>query len=359
MTDNLFKCLNFDGDFDSARVYVHLFNDLCSFTEFKFRIDIEQLLPEIKIKFPESRILQLTNSISEPDNKGKGLKNEIRSVAILLKDHLILECGYYRSRIFYKDEMDISDTLQMISGFKINSEKTSSFSIIKTAHNETGFDLQEFSVSQNNQSNLISKNYNDDFKSLNKDIIQFLKQDKRSGLVLLHGKQGTGKTSYIRHLINTVNKSYIYLPPNIIKEFSDPGFVSFISDYYGSILIIEDCEDILKSRSSVDKPDSNAITTLLNLTDGLLSDAFNLKIICTFNTDLKNIDKAILRKGRLIVRYEFKELETDKVEKLLKTLKIKDIKPEPMTLADIYGVSANNYGNLLDMNKKVGYRNEY
>ena len=67
-----------------------------------------------------------------------------------------------------------------------------------------------------------------------------------------------------------------------------------------------------------------------------MSDAFNLKFICTFNADIASIDKAILRKGRLKVKYEFDKLTADKTEALGKKLG-KDIKKgESLTLADIY-----------------------
>ena len=72
------------------------------------------------------------------------------------------------------------------------------------------------------------------------------------------------------------------------------------------------------------------------MSDGLLSDIFNIKFICTFNTAIDKIDKALLRKGRCKINYEFKELAAKKVEVLNKkhNLGIKNI--QDMTLADIY-----------------------
>ena len=50
------------------------------------------------------------------------------------------------------------------------------------------------------------------------------------------------------------------------------------------------------------------MTNLLNLSDGLLNNMLNLQIICTFKVDLKKLDSAFLRPGRLIARKEFKAL---------------------------------------------------
>jgi hypothetical protein len=43
----------------------------------------------------------------------------------------------------------------------------------------------------------IEDNYNDDFKEIHKTILRRLSKKNDKGLVLLHGKPGTGKTSYI------------------------------------------------------------------------------------------------------------------------------------------------------------------
>ena len=79
------------------------------------------------------------------------------------------------------------------------------------------------------------------------------------------------------------------------------------------------------------------LVNILNISDGLLSDELCIKFICTFNAPLKDIDEALLRKGRLAARYEFKDLTTDKVNQLIKEESL-DIPEQthPMTLAEIY-----------------------
>ena len=79
------------------------------------------------------------------------------------------------------------------------------------------------------------------------------------------------------------------------------------------------------------------LVNMLNISDGLLSDELCIKFICTFNAPLKDIDEALLRKGRLAARYEFKDLTTDKVNQLIKEEGL-DIpqQTQPMTLAEIY-----------------------
>ena len=125
---------------------------------------------------------------------------------------------------------------------------------------------------------------------------------------------------------------------------SQPNFSTFLMTLQNHIIILEDCEEAIKDRKSNGTP--AAVSLLLNLTDGLLSDGLGLKFICTFNDDVKNIDAALLRKGRLISKYEFKPLDTEKANALLGELygekfnngeyEISPTTDKPLSLADIY-----------------------
>jgi hypothetical protein len=80
------------------------------------------------------------------------------------------------------------------------------------------------------------------------------------------------------------------------------------------------------------------------MTDGLLSDDLGMKFICTFNEDMKNIDPALLRKGRLVSKYEFKALSVDKAIKLLQERGIDSPQVDkPLTLAEIYHYEDEGY----------------
>jgi hypothetical protein len=119
------------------------------------------------------------------------------------------------------------------------------------------------------------------------------------------------------------------------------AFTEFLIDNKNIILVIEDAEDLIISREN--HPNSQ-LSFLLNLTDGLLADSLGIQIIATFNTELKNIDKALLRKGRLTAIYEFKPLTVDRTNTLLNTLGIKDFTTKkPMILADIFNYNTDNF----------------
>ena len=179
----------------------------------------------------------------------------------------------------------------------------------------------------------IEDNYNDDFLTVHETILNRISKKNDKGLILLHGKPGTGKTSYIRHLITKITKPVIFLPPNIAASITDPGLMSVLISYPNSVFVIEDAENIIIDRNC---DGASPVSALLNLADGLLSDCLNIQIICSFNTDLSRVDSALTRKGRLIAKYEFSELDVDKAQALSNKLGFKSVIDSPMTLAAVY-----------------------
>ena len=199
----------------------------------------------------------------------------------------------------------------------------------------------------------IEDNYNDDFVKENNLIIESLKENGTS-LCLFHGDPGCGKTHYIRYLIAQLcneNKKVIYFPNEHIHFLSDPSFLHFFKDHKKSVIIIEDAEEILTSREL--SLSNRGISNLLNLTDGLMGDFLELKFVCTFNTTIDKIDKALLRKGRITTNYKFEKLNVDKSNKLLEKLGKEHKTTESMTLAEIYNLEQKD--NSQKKERKIGF----
>lgn len=128
-----------------------------------------------------------------------------------------------------------------------------------------------------------------------------------------------------------------------------PGFISFLLTKKDSILVIEDAEKVIMSRN--DSGQNSVVSTILQITDGLFSDFLNIKVVCTFNTDVSRIDKALFRKGRMIAFYEFGELSEDKARAVLAE---GAAMPRTRTLAEIFNAGTDNFAESAD-NKRIGF----
>lgn len=177
----------------------------------------------------------------------------------------------------------------------------------------------------------IKKNYNNDFPY--EKICSILEDKSRARLMLFHGIPGTGKTMFLRHLIwkySSMGEPVYYLDSSIACECSTTVLIEFFKDIKNSIIVIEDGEKLLTDRRY------GALSAILNVTDGILGDVCKNKFVFTFNCHKEAIDSALLRKGRLALRYEFGKLKIQKARAIWKEAK------GPMTLADLYNHDEEN-----------------
>jgi len=209
-----------------------------------------------------------------------------------------------------------------------DDDSTKCYIIVK----EPDLYLDNFNIELN--SDLDFDMYNDEFESVHNTIVKSIIEDK-NGLYLLYGKPGTGKSTYIRHLIKeceTEKRKFVYVPSKLFEDFTDPSILPFLLRNRGCVFIIEDCENLV---TVDDGTRSEGITDLLNMTDGLLADALNIKIICTFNTDYSKIDEALLRPGRCRCKYEFTSLDKNKANKIAEKFGLNKVDKD-VTLAELF-----------------------
>lgn len=279
--------------------------------------------------------------------------SEYDDIFYFLYDDLIVDFDNNRSEVrFLFRKTDITKVEKILLDMKKFRERKECHKpeISLLINSGRGIGTKSLKISKPKLS--IEDNYNEDFNEIHKNILKRLSKKNDKGLVLLHGKPGTGKTSYIRYLIRSLKKDVIFLPPNMASAITNPELISVLIDHPNSIFIIEDAENIIVDR---ERNRTSPVSALLNISDGLLSDCLNIQIICSFNTDLSKVDSALMRKGRLIAKYEFKELAIEKAQALSEKLGFDSTIHSPMTLTDIYNQEEKDFQQLKSKNS-IGFR---
>ena len=257
----------------------------------------------------------------------------------------------YDPKEYQDPESTVHTILGLIKSYKTpNIVKNTLYVVYKTDH---GFQKKPFKVKKKKID--LGDNYNDDFPAVSEDIIRKLNNMEKTGLVILHGEPGTGKTTYIRYLAGKLKRDIIFISPDMVHHITSPDFIPFLLDNSNAILILEDAEPALQKREGDGR--SGAVSNILNMTDGLLSDCLNISIVATFNTQMNNVDEALRRQGRLLREYKFDKLDVHKAQALMDKIG-KDVKvTEPMSLAEIYFYGDENTDGRAFQRKKMGFGN--
>ena len=203
----------------------------------------------------------------------------------------------------------------------------------------------------------LALHYGDDFPAWETGWRERLRQNP-SGLSILHGPTGCGKTSYLRALMaRLVDKAVFYfVPVSAADMLFDPRYVAFWigeasrNKKKQKIVLLEDAEDLLLPR---DGRNRDKVSNLLNLADGFLGDHLKLHVIATTNALVRELDSAILRPGRLLGSREFRRLNRNEAQRLAsaKGLTLPDM-PD-YSLAEIYNGGAVNTG--FNGERRVGF----
>ena len=163
---------------------------------------------------------------------------------------------------------------------------------------------------------------------------------RRYGLTVLTGAPGTGKTTLLRSLAQWLSDTHVFyfMPAARFASVESGEIVSFwINESRGSklrkVLILEDAESVLLRRGDDNR---EKVATLLNLTDGMLGDALGLHVVCTLNSELADLDPALLRPGRLVAHRDFELLTGDEAHALAGALGVSAPDGERVSLAEVF-----------------------
>lgn len=331
--DNLYnqKIINANNVFDDVfldvkMLYLYCFNQLPC-VNFINHVDGEKAFAAFKDRFAD-RINRL-HQYKWYKRKAKAFQFD-RTVLVLNSNCIVeFDDNYCEFLHDGKDEALVEEISGLVNQFR-ERQRRQPLEINLIVQNRNFLGLKAMEIKRTKLD--LALFYEDDFAEVDATIQKRLRQKDDKGIVLLHGLPGTGKTTYLRYLVGKIKKRVLFLSPSVAGNLMNPDFIELLIDNPDTVLIIEDAENIIMDRRH---NSSSSVSNLLNISDGLLADFLNVQLICTFNNSLTTVDSALLRKGRLIARYEFGKLGTCKAQRLSDRLGFDREITEPMTIAEI------------------------
>jgi hypothetical protein len=153
-----------------------------------------------------------------------------------------------------------------------------------------------------------------------------------ANILLLLGKPGTGKTTFIRGLLAHSNSSaLVSYDAEILQK---DGFFARFIEGEDDLMVLEDSDAFLKSRS-----DGNLMMhRFLNVGDGLVTTKGKKMIFSTNLPSIRDVDTALTRPGRCFDTMTFRELTHPEALNLAAKMGVEIVgaPKEKYSLADIF-----------------------
>lgn len=159
-----------------------------------------------------------------------------------------------------------------------------------------------------------------------------------SGIYVLDGERGTGKTTLIKYLAEEVDKVFLHITSNLIDlTINNPDFINILRNYQNPVIVIDDCESVLIDMFG---KTNQTVSNILQIVDGISSGIRKVNIICIFNETIDE-ENTILSANNFKERVEFELLSVDESNELSKLIGYEKVYKNKNRLVDIINKKKN------------------
>lgn len=182
--------------------------------------------------------------------------------------------------------------------------------------------------------------------------------NSKSPLLILQGEAGTGKTTFVKYLLQAIQERVLQRREELQVTYSFDESVFYSSDFYKQLIYddydVQVYEDINQVLHKNQESELDPINKFLSITDGLISKY--KKIIITTNIESKyQLNPALLRPGRCFDVIEFRKLKGVEIDRLCDSyLEDFTLDKESINLSEFYA-KRDGMNNTQLLSSRVGF----